>query len=485
MNCCELLARFTFEMPSGWLSVARHGYCERTGGEGDGTCSHGRKGTLSIPSSAYADWHSAAKACLAACHACKRCRHVSLSLRFSDCSWYHECPSTHVDLPSFRSAPVEYCEHCAKRQRRPTLATSKQGCDNPFLPNNTRAFAYPADMETEWSRRSHALRAESRCLRLGDHGVRWNCLGLELPDSTNASAATELLQPYLEDLEDTASNDQPDYTARIVGRDWALSRADRDAAVLAVPRQLPALQLAAVAELSSRGVARLSREWNFSHVVRSSGLLEAARAELDRRSANAGDAGAPPPLVQVSQSMAGLDATMRVASAALGPVARAYLGGAAVLSGVMLLRLEANLSQQRYVSGMWHHDRCGRRLKAFVFLQRVGARTQTTHVALGSHTTAYYAYHTFRSSRFADGYVQRSYRTKPMYGALGEGFVFDTNAIHRGGVDGTGERRDALVLEFNDAAKYADLAEARAWGVPCPSTLEGGRPLHMEAGWQI
>ena len=194
-----------------------------------------------------------------------------------------------------------------------------------------------------------------------------------------------------------------------------------------------------------------------------------------------------PPLV-VSKPLAGLDATMRAASAALGPVARAYLeagGGKAVLSGVTLLRLPANLSVRSYTSGLWHHDRCGRRLKAFVFLQRVTPRTQTTHVALRSHTTAYYAYHTHAASRFTDGYVQRSYRVRPMLGALGEGFVFDTNAIHKGGVDGTGERRDALVLEFNDASKYADLAEARAWGVPCPSRVEGDVPMHMEAAWQI
>ena len=60
--------------PPAWLNAARHGYCERTGGKDDGTCSHDRKGSLSIASSAYADWQSAAKACLDACNACKPLR---------------------------------------------------------------------------------------------------------------------------------------------------------------------------------------------------------------------------------------------------------------------------------------------------------------------------------------------------------------------------------------------------------------------------
>ena len=275
-------------LPPSWLNAARHGYCERTGGKGDGTCSHGQKGSLSIASSAFADWQSAAKACLDACDACKRCRHISLSLRFADCSWYHDCPSTHVDLPGFRSAPVQTCEHCAKEQAASARAASsarprQQQCDNPFLPNNTRAcFVFPEAMKADWSRRSRALmRADGgRCVRLGDHGVRWNGLGLELPDGSNASAAADLLRPY---LEDAASSDQADYNARTVQRDWEISRSERDAAVRAAARRLPALQRAAVAELATLGVARLSHEWNLSLVVRRSGLLEAARDELERR----------------------------------------------------------------------------------------------------------------------------------------------------------------------------------------------------------
>ena len=44
-----------------------------------------------------------------------------------------------------------------------------------------------------------------------------------------------------------------------------------------------------------------------------------------------------------------------------------------------------------------------------------------------------------------------------MGGPKGGGFVFDTNALHRGVVAGT-QPRSVLILEFNDAAKDAEWA---------------------------
>ena len=79
-------------------------------------------------------------------------------------------------------------------------------------------------------------------------------------------------------------------------------------------------------------------------------------------------------------------------------------------------------------------------------------------------------------SRFDDEWVESNYEIQSMGGPKGGGFVFDTNALHRGVVAGT-QPRSVLILEFNDAAKDADLARAAATfrskhptkAFPCPS----------------
>ena len=52
-----------------------------------------------------------------------------------------------------------------------------------------------------------------------------------------------------------------------------------------------------------------------------------------------------------------------------------------------------------------------------------------------------------------------------MEGPEGGGFLFDTNAIHRGVVEGTKERT-VVILEFNNQDKVAALSKLRH---PCPS----------------
>ena len=85
-----------------------------------------------------------------------------------------------------------------------------------------------------------------------------------------------------------------------------------------------------------------------------------------------------------------------------------------------------------YWSGYWHHDRCGRRLKAFLFLHDVLPDGRPTMVANASHRTHYFSYDWLKGSRFADKYIRANYDVVPMTGKRGGGFIFDTNAIHKG-----------------------------------------------------
>ena len=139
-----------------------------------------------------------------------------------------------------------------------------------------------------------------------------------------------------------------------------------------------------------------------------------------------------------------------------------YLGGGARFDGHVVLELSNGTSIKDYLSGYWHHDRCGRRLKLFIFLHDVkrdgrptivaaGARRLTAEISprytaeiapryrrptppsAGSHETTYFStLGPARHARFTDKYVRAHYAAVPMAGPRGGGFLFDTNTLHVG-----------------------------------------------------
>lgn len=108
----------------------------------------------------------------------------------------------------------------------------------------------------------------------------------------------------------------------------------------------------------------------------------------------------------------------------LEAIARRYIGPDATLTGFSLLRGARSV--------MFHHDRCGRRLKAFVWLVDVDKATQPTRIAIGSQDTLHYSHHKYSESRYAAPTVERQYAIATMTGPRFHGFIFDTNAIHAG-----------------------------------------------------
>lgn len=116
-------------------------------------------------------------------------------------------------------------------------------------------------------------------------------------------------------------------------------------------------------------------------------------------------------------------------------------------------------SEAQYLSGHWHHDGEGHRLKAFVFLSDVDAASRPTRIAAGTHDTFYWSYAGYgkkgeglRYSRFSEQFVAKSYDVHTMTGPRGGGFVFDTNTVHKGEVRGS-KPRDVLMIELSLAAK--------------------------------
>ena len=92
-----------------WRSRAVRGSCGETD-EGDaGDCRRGTRGSFGRPgrSSRIAD---AVGACLHLCSQCSQCRYISVSTRFSDCSWYSSCMlkkvRTTTNTKTFLSGPA-------------------------------------------------------------------------------------------------------------------------------------------------------------------------------------------------------------------------------------------------------------------------------------------------------------------------------------------------------------------------------------------
>ena len=79
-----------------WHSMV-HGYCEETE-VGAGICSVDNKGSFALSTANLQSWNSAVNACTSKCSTCPRCRVISVSVRFADCSWFNvkstkECKS--------------------------------------------------------------------------------------------------------------------------------------------------------------------------------------------------------------------------------------------------------------------------------------------------------------------------------------------------------------------------------------------------------
>jgi len=75
------------------------GYCDITE-ESRSNCETSLKGSWPLPPTAKASWPAAASYCLRQCDACARCRYVSFSPTFGDCSWFAKC-----DLAALKTRP--------------------------------------------------------------------------------------------------------------------------------------------------------------------------------------------------------------------------------------------------------------------------------------------------------------------------------------------------------------------------------------------
>merc|ERR1739848_795911 len=109
-----------------------------------------------------------------------------------------------------------------------------------------------------------------------------------------------------------------------------------------------------------------------------------------------------------------------------------------VYTGIQHLSLKHGQERETYENGQWHHDGCGQRLKAFIYVNDVDELTHPTTIAAGTHktvwypNTGYFAGDKVGTNKLNESYILKEYAPviTRMLAKAGGGFIFDTNALH-------------------------------------------------------
>ena len=322
----------------------------------------------------------------------------------------------------------------------------------PWARNDSAAYVFRDHVDGVLEKRRRKLDALRR--KGGDalirdavgRGLHWNALGVAFPRDARDDAFAKFAE--------TVIAHQP--------VDRAMLRHD---ALLSERRRLAARD---AGRLDATGAA-LVDDWglSFENVTRISLKAHAALGrEARKQNVTAG---------VVEATLLPGDVAAWLASPRLQAALDAYLGAKAyVRTRIAALRLTNRLTAPYsgaepnllgYPSGFWHHDRCGKRVKAFLFLHDVKADGRPTLIAEASHRTHYYEYKDLLQSRFSDEYISSNYDVVQLVGPRGGGFLFDTNTIHKGRSDGK-RGRTVIIADFMDTRKLYTFKKLRYRG-PC------------------
>ena len=299
--------------------------------------------------------------------------------------------------------------------------------------------AFVFDPGSEWQERAvcakHGAVAHARRANLS-----FNAIGIAWDRRSNADAARALLR-----------------TGRL--KDCAATEVvlERIESMLVRRRASSGSRDSWLRHLFANGYARIDGSWGFAPILHETELAGRLRVLLDAQQTIQADEGPEGKQSGVKAIQADHGETHRMMRNVtrtlmerLRPAAEAYLGADAGPGRARLVLLEGKpIASLWYPSGMWHHDRCGPRLKCFVNLGEVGPAAHPMRIVPRSHTTVYYAYDTPVQSRFSDAYIEANYDPPVvLVGSMGEGFCFDTNGLHSGTLQGT-QPRYVAIFEFH------------------------------------
>ena len=171
-----------------------------------------------------------------------------------------------------------------------------------------------------------------------------------------------------------------------------------------------------------------------------------------------------------------------------------YFGGVpARYDGHVVLSL-AGPSQKLYHAGQWHHDRCGKRLKLWIYVNDVDMASMPTAIARGTHNFMWHNHNeAMAPNRFSDQYMRDNHKIAHMTQRAGGGYIFDTNALHKADLDlRDASARDpsprvAVILEFHPHAKIQAVlgSPAAQWMGPCPSRPADAYKQHFPTAGKI
>ena len=345
---------------------------------------------------------------------------------------------------------------------------------SPWARNDSAAYVFRDHVTGVLEKRRRKLDALRR--KGGDalirdavgRGLHWNALGVAFPRDSGDEAFVKFAQ--------TVVAQQPVDRAMLRHDASRLHLATADAGRLgatgeeAMPSERRRLAAQDAGRLDATGAAIID-DWglSFENVTRISLKAHAALGrEVAARRQNVTTG-------VVEATLLPGDVAAWLAAPRLRAALDAYLGAEAyVRTKIAALRLTNRLKAPYsgaepnllgYPSGFWHHDRCGKRVKAFLFLHDVKKDGRPTLIAEASHRTHYYDYKDLLQSRFSDDYISSNYDVVPLVGPRGGGFLFDTNTIHRG--ESAGKRsRTVIIADFMDTRKLDTFKKLRYRG-PC------------------
>ena len=338
---------------------------------------------------------------------------------------------------------------------------------SPWARNDTNAYIFKSHVDGVLQKRRQRLdkwRRTSVDALIRDavgRGLHWNALGVAFPRDARDEVFAKFAQTVVAHQPVDRAMLRHDASA---GRRLTAANAD---AMRSERRHLAAHD---AGRLDATGAAIID-DWglSFENVTRISLKAHAAlgrEAAARRQNVTTG---------VVEATLLPGDVAAWLASPRLKAALDAYLGAKAyVRTRIAALRLtnllrapysgaEPNLLG--YPSGFWHHDRCGKRVKAFLFLHEVKADGRPTLIAEASHRTHYYEYKDLLQSRFSDEYISSNYDVVQLVGPRGGGFLFDTNTIHKGRSDGK-RGRTVIIADFMDTRKLYTFKKLRYRG-PC------------------
>lgn len=129
-------------------------------------------------------------------------------------------------------------------------------------------------------------------------------------------------------------------------------------------------------------------------------------------------------------------------------ICKLYLGSDAKVNHIRVERLEPSLSRED-VSGLYHHDQIGNRLKILVLLDEVPQDGRCTSYAKKTHKIKWTNYD-YDQSRYDTETIEKNFEISKFFGNKGDIFIFDTNGLHK---------RDEKAKKPKRAVAFIDIAD--------------------------